>query len=211
MEAGPTVRSAARQVIGDVDPVRLGSVLEARIDTASMVPGAVTVITAERLGGAEARDAAIDRAVGVQLCYEGLRLTRTLIREEERYDAEDPTEDYLDLVAAEVMVSRGFVELAETAVADNAIGIVRRFSRQQTESYATGQRDAALEHDVVSLAVAAGATVVLEAVPSAVEEQGRRLAAAVARDPLPPVTAVTVPIRTAVDAAAAADPVALND
>ena len=211
MEPGPAVRDAASHVVADVEPERLGSALETRIEAASMVPGAVTVITAKRLGGTEAGDAAMDRAVGVQLCYEGLRLTRTLIREEERYDVDDPTEPYLDLVAAEVMVSRGFVELAETAVADNAIEIVRRFSRQQTESYDADRRDAALEHDVVSLAVAAGATVVLDAVPSAVEEQGTRLAADVARDPLPPVTAVTVPIRAAVDAAVAADPLALND
>ena len=209
MNPGPAVRDAARQLIGDVEPIRLGTAIEAHLETASMVPGAVTVITAERLGGIDAGETTLDRAVGVQLCYEGLRLTRMLIREEERFEAEDPTEDHLDLVAAEVLVSRGFVELADTQVAADAIEIVRRFSRQQTESYGSDRRDAALEYDVVSLAVIAGATVVLDAVPAAVEELGQRLAADVARDPLPPMTAVTVPIQVAVEATA--DLVTLDD
>lgn len=208
MEPGPAVRGAVCQLSRDVEPVRLGTALEARLETASMVPGAVTMITAERLGGTDAGETAIDRAIGVQLCYEGMRLTRSLIREEERFKAADPTGDYLDLVAAEVLVSRGFVELADTPVADDAIEIVHRFSRHQSESQGD-DRDAALEHDVISLAVAAGATVVLNAVPADVDAQGQRLADKVARDPLPTVTDVTVPIRAAVEATS--DLVAFSD
>lgn len=209
MEPGTAVFNAACRLIGDIEPAQLSTALETRLQTASMVPGAVTVITAEHLGGIEAGEKAIDRAVGVQLCYEGMRLTRTLIQEAVRYEAEVTPEDYLDLVAAEVLVSSGFVELADTPVSDDAIEIVRRFARQQTESYKVDSQDAALEHDVVSLAVAAGATVVLDVVPPAVKEQGQRLATAVARNPLPPVTAVTAPIQTAVEATA--DQVVLND
>lgn len=213
MEPGRGVREAALQLVADVEPVHLRDELWDLVRDGSMVPGAVTVITAERLGGADARTKAMDRAVGVQLCYEGLRLTRQLIREEERYAVDEPTEHYLALVAAEVLVSRGFVELAETAVAAQAIEIVRRFSRHQTADYDADPVEPAdtLEHDVVSLAVAAGATVVLDTVPPAVAEQGDRLAEDVAREPLPPVTAVTVPIRAAVEAAVASDPVVLND
>lgn len=181
---------------------------------ASMVPGVVTIRTAERLGGTVTGGEALDRAVGVQLSYDGLRLTRELIREEQRYEAAEPTDEYLALVAGEVLVSRGFVELAETAVADRAIEIVQRFSRNQTVDYRdeTDVPGVSLEYDVLSLAVATGATAVLEHVPPYLQEFGGTIAAELDRDPLPPAHEVEPRIRSGLEAALPADDaVVVND
>lgn len=209
MEAAREVRHAARNSLGAIEPTGLARMLDDILVDASMVPGVVTVLTAERLGGPEKREAALDRAVGVQLSYEGLRLTRELIRDEERYDVPDPTEGYLALVAGEVLVSRGFGELADTAVSNQAIEIVQRFSKNQTHEYygppEAGPHGRSLERDVVALGVAAGATTVRETVPGYLTEYGEQLATEVDREPLPPATEVAVPIRTGLDAAVGGD------
>lgn len=216
MDAAGRVQRTALGTLAEIDPPALSDVLQDLLEEASLVPGVVTVQTAERLGGTPAGSAVLDRAVGVQLSYEGLRLTRELIRDESRYAASDPTESYLALVAAEVLVSRGFVELADTAVAGRAIDIVQRFSRNQTVEYREDpgpeEPGHSLEYDVVALAVAAGATAVLDRVPPYLDEFGERLAADLDREPLPPVTDVDTRIRTGLEAAVVADDAAVvND
>ena len=214
MEAAREVRHAVRGTLAEIDPPQLAEELDSLVRTSSMVPGVVTRVTAERLGGRDVVADALDRAVGVQLSYDGLRLTRELIREEGRYAVEDPTDEYLALVAAEVLVSRGFGELATTPVADQAIDIVRRFSRNQTTAYERDQKHhgRSLEYDAVILAVAAGATTVDATIPDHIREYGETLAAELDREPLPPATEVAVPIRTGLDAAVGrVDAVAVND
>ena len=205
MEAAREVRHAARTSLAAIEPAGLAELLDEILEDASMVPGVVTILTAERLGGPEARKAALPRAVGVQLSYEGLRLTRELIREEARYAEPDPTDGYLALVAAEVLVSRGFGELADTAVSNQAIEIVQRFSQNQTRDYYGPQESRphgrSLERDVVELAVAAGATTVRDTIPPYLTTYGEQLSKEVDREPLPPATDVAVRIQTGLEAA----------
>lgn len=214
MDAAGRVRLAALETLAEIEPATLATELRSIVREASMVPGVVTIRTAERLGAPG--ESALDRAVGVQLSYEGLRLTRQLIREEERYAAANPTDSYLSLVAGEVLVSRGFGELAETAVAGQAIEIVQEFSRNQTVDYrsdvVSGTSGRSLERDVVALAVAAGSTAVLDTVPTFLVEFGDTLSAELDREPMPPSTEVDRRIRNGLDAAVTAeDAIAVND
>ena len=67
------------------------------------------------------------------------------------------------ILAADVLVSRGFYLLARTDAAEDAVAVVRAFGRDQTEREgATGDRavglDRRLETDVLELAVTAGVT-----------------------------------------------------
>jgi hypothetical protein len=82
-------------------------------------------------------DAIARRAAGVQLIYDGLRVTRTLAAEEPWDDPNrDRTEADMAILAADVLVARGFHLLARTECAARAVGTVRRFGRDQAQQRA---------------------------------------------------------------------------
>lgn len=216
MDASARTREAALLALAEIEPRTLNGELQDIITDASMVPALVAVRTAERLTGREGDQIAIDRGIGVQLSYEGLRLTRQLIREEEQYDVAGATDSYLSLVGAEVLVSRGFEDLAETPVAHQVIEIVQRFARNQTIDYregaVAGSAGRSLEREAVSLAIAAGATTAIEPVPAFLAEFGENLAAELDQEPFPPANEVDMRIRSGLEAAVAADDaVMVND
>lgn len=216
MDAPARVRETALNALAEIEPKTLSTELQSLVSEASMVPGVVTVRTAERLAGPDDRSIAVARGVGVQMCYDGLRLTRDLIREEEQYELPGATESYLLLVGAEVLVSRGFAELAETPAAEQAIEIVQRFAYNQTVDYREeahpGSTGRSLEREAVSLAVTAGVTTVREHVPAFLSECGERIAAELDHEPFPPANDVDMRIQSNLDAAMAADDaIAVND
>jgi len=210
-------RDAAREALADIEPDRLRAVLEDRLTDASMAPGVLALRSAHALDGGANLDAVAERAAGVQLIYEGLRLTRTLAHEEPWLHAESRTDGTgrpadrltdgerrdrparingdgriddlddgriddldgvggtgdpggvnadLDILAADVLVSRGFYLLARTEAADRAVETVRAFGRDQTRRRDAATDDEAealdrnLEADVFALAVVAGTTAV---------------------------------------------------
>ncbi|WP_246023030.1 DUF7114 family protein [Halosimplex halophilum] len=88
MEEAAAVRGAALEAVGDVEPDRLRERIRERLEDGSMAPGVLTVLSARAVtagGSADAgsvdADAVADRGAGVQLIYEGLRLTRSLSRD----------------------------------------------------------------------------------------------------------------------------------
>ncbi|NGM68596.1 hypothetical protein G6M89_06160 [Natronolimnobius sp. AArcel1] len=138
-------------------------------------------------------EALLTRAAGVQLIYEGLRLTRTLAHTEPWLEAasaaETPatagaegttpvaphadTDGDLEILAADILVARGFYLLARTDAAETAVETVQSFGRDQTHRHdgtATGKADgtasdtidANLERDILALAVETGAVAVDE-------------------------------------------------
>lgn len=123
-----------------------------------MLPGTLTVLTAHACG-LDGSEGLLERAAGVQLIYDGLRLTRTLSHEEPWSDGEKDAAD-VSVLAADVLVSRGFYLLARTQAASAAVDVVRSFGRDQTDRRTTGDAslDAELEADVLELGVVAGAT-----------------------------------------------------
>ncbi|UTF53859.1 DUF7114 family protein [Natronosalvus rutilus] len=130
-------------------------------------------------------------AAGVQLIYEGLRLTRALAHDEPWAETTGDTRADLEILAADILVARGFYLLARTDAADTAVRTVRRFGRDQTTRADADETDAAaldanLEQDVLELAVRTGAT-------------------AADADPTPELLAVATDVADVADATATTD------
>jgi hypothetical protein len=159
MEEAAAVRRAALAAVDDVDPARLRDRIEARLEPASMTPGVCTLVSASAAGCDGQLDAITDRAAGVQLIYEGLRLTRALAHDDPWTNGDRDDAD-LDILIADILVSRGFYLLARTEAADAAVDVVRAFGTDQTVRRETDDPtlDRNLEADVLELAVVAGVT-----------------------------------------------------
>jgi hypothetical protein len=160
MEEAAAVRRAARACVADVEPARLREELQSVLDGGSMVPGVLTLLTARGHAPGGDEEALAERAAGVQLIYDGLRLTRRLVREEPWTAGEtDADAGDIAVLAADVMVARGFYVLARTDAAEAAVGVVRSFGRDQTERrvHDEPELDAQLEADALELAAVAGA------------------------------------------------------
>jgi hypothetical protein len=152
MDEAAAVRRAARATVEDIEPARLRDDLLTFIDNVSMAPGVLTLLTSQACTGSS--DGLEQHAAGVQLIYNGLQLTRRLAREEPWENGEHASAD-VHVLAADVLVARGFYLLARTEVATTAVDVVRAFGRAQTNQC---ERDAQLERDVLELALTTGAT-----------------------------------------------------
>lgn len=191
MEEVPAVRRAAREAVRDIEPDRLRTDILARIEEASAAPGVLTLLSTD---GAADADGPHELAAGVQLVYEGLRLTRRLAHEEP-WAAGDGRDADVAMLVADVLVSRGFFLLARTRAADPAVDMVRTFGRDQSRRLAGEQPrhpPYALEVDALELAVLTGQAAAGRPLPDArgfardlVEEHDGRLppANALASDP----------------------------
>ena len=188
MDETAHARAAFRDGIGDITPEALRARLEGILDAASMTPGALTVLTATTLDESTGGDDAARRGAGVQMSYEGLRLSRELIRTDP-WTAGDPSEGDLNAIAAEVLVARGFEYLAHTAVAGDVVAAVQRFGRDQTRREEPNADRAALdrglETDFVRIAIQAGADIALGSIPEEIEALSHELANELGTDPLP--------------------------
>ena len=169
MELAVRARRAGRQAVRDVAPDALRERIRALLDESAMVPGVLALSAARAVGDGDDESATVtgaygpvgieERAAGVQLIYEGLRLTRALA-DEPPWEREPPhTDSNVDVLAADVMVARGFSLLARTEAADKAVETVQSFGRDETD----GQQGRAapphaLETDVFELAMLAGTT-----------------------------------------------------
>jgi hypothetical protein len=210
MDDAARARDAAREALADIEPPRLRDSLYDLLDDASMAPAVFSLLCAralDRRNGVET-DALSERVAGVQLIYEGLRLTRTLAHTEP-WETADEAGDIaadLDMLAASVMVSRGFYLLARTDAADRAVETVRVFGRNQTHrrdpDADTLALDRTLEESVFTLACIAGATAVDRDAPPALLEHAATLAAGFDADGRLPPTA-TVLAETTVEGLAA--------
>lgn len=168
MDNAAATRRAALDAVGDVEPEGLRERIEHHVRAGSMVPGVLTILSVHAVtdgatGGATAGDDSLldaveRRAAGVQLIYDGLRLTRRLASDEPWRTGEDEVAD-VDVLAADVLVARGFYLLARTDAADTAVETVRAFGHDQTVREVNDDPvlDRNLEADVVRLAIVAGA------------------------------------------------------
>jgi hypothetical protein len=128
----------------------------------TLAPGVITLVAAETLGEEplESVEQVTQRAAGVQLIYDGLRLTRKLVQDE-RWEGPENMDTDMCVLAADVVAARGFFVLARSRAATRAVEVVRRFGRNESRIRAdeTGHRTR-LESDVLALALVAGATTV---------------------------------------------------
>jgi hypothetical protein len=166
MDEVERTRAAAREAVADVTPARLREDIEGHIGDTSAVPGVLTLFAARASGAVPAEETEVPagplsrRAAGTQLIYEGLRLTRSLVREDPWGENPEPNIPAdVDTLAADVMVARGFALLADTAAAEKAVETVRSFGRSETDRAAGRTPERTLEADVFELAAVAGATV----------------------------------------------------
>ncbi len=202
MDDAARAREAALEALADVEPIPLRDVLEDRIAEASMTPGVLTLLSAQALEPGVALPGIAERAAGVQLIYEGLRLTRSLAREEpwatlSETDLEGDIDADLEIVAADILVSRGFYLLARTEAAERAVETVRSFGADQTRAQdADGDVagvDRNLEADVFALGVVAGATAVGGGIPEALLVYAEDLARSCEYEEDLPPAAVALP------------------
>jgi hypothetical protein len=161
MEEVAAVRQAALTGVDDIEPERLRERIADRLADASLAPGVLTVVAAAavRDPSAGVSDADAERAAGVQLIYEGLVLTRQLAHDDPWTTGDRDAAD-LDILIADILVSRGFYILARTEAAAAAVDVVQAFGHDQTVLRTTGDRslDGRLEADICELAVVAGVT-----------------------------------------------------
>jgi len=165
MQGAAAVRRAAVGAVEDIAPARLRERLEEQLSAGSVVPGVLTLRSVEAVTDRTvdpdepSLDPVTRRGAGVQLIYEGLALTRQLAHEEP-WETGDREEGDLAILAADILVARGFYLLARTEAADAAVETVRAFGRDQTVRRETDDPslDRNLEADVLELAVVAGTT-----------------------------------------------------
>ncbi|MFB6221357.1 MAG: hypothetical protein ABEH90_07945 [Halolamina sp.] len=165
MDDAVLARRSAREAVSDIEPEPLREILDERLATAAMTPGALTLLSARAFASDTDVSVFGEQAAGVQLIYEGLALTRRLAHEEPWAAVSDEDIDAdLDVLAADVLVSRGFYLLARTAAAERAVETVRAFGRDQTTRDDAGTESPALdrnlEADVFELAVVTGVAAV---------------------------------------------------
>ena len=171
MDTAARARAAAREVVADIEPRHLRDVLYERLDEGSMAPGVLVFLSAQAGDSTVDLDTLAERSAGVQLIYEGLRLTRSIAHTEPWTETTtDEIDADIDILAADVFVSRGFYLLARTEAATAAVDTVQSFGHDQTvrgRSDADSETlDRNLEADIFALAVRAGLTAV-DADPSA--------------------------------------------
>ncbi|ERH12521.1 MAG: hypothetical protein J07HB67_01541 [halophilic archaeon J07HB67] len=212
MDDAVRVREAAEGALADIEPARLRETLAGRLADAEMTPGVLTLYSARGLT-TDADTVSVDeRAAGVQLIYEGLRLTRQLARDDPWATPQEPAVDATDgsgvpavstapvasgedavaadigVLAADVFVARGFYLLARTEAAHDAVRVVQRFGHDQTLRRSAEDHsapDCGLESDVFELAVVAGSSAVSDTTPDGLRSYAADLAAT--EDGLPTV------------------------
>ena len=165
MDTDGRARAAAHEVLEDIEPQQLRKVLFERLAEASMAPSVLVFLSAQASQPAVDLDELETRAAGVQLIYEGLRLTRRIAHDEPWADTNaDVIDADVDILAADVFVSRGFYLLARTEASTAAVETVQSFGRDQTigrrADSNTASLDRNLEADIFALAVRAGVTAV---------------------------------------------------
>ncbi|ERH08416.1 MAG: hypothetical protein J07HX64_00157 [halophilic archaeon J07HX64] len=187
MEEVGALTEALEGSLADLEPPPFRNRVTGAIGERPLLPGVLTIRVARRIDATADIQAAAARGAGVQMCYEGLELTRSVLRTEPWEDPDGMEAYHQDLLVAEVLVSQGFNLLAETGVVTDAVAIVQRFGRTQTALDDLGHRhdEEPLEVDVLELAVNAGADLSMDGVSSAVRAHSGDVARELLEYPLP--------------------------
>lgn len=165
MDTAARARAAAQEVVADIEPQHLRGVLFDRLEEGSMAPGVLVFRSAQASDPTVSLDSLAERCAGVQLIYEGLRLTRSIAHAEPwSGTTTDEIDADIDILAADVFVSRGFYLLARTEASAAAVETVQSFGRDQTlrgrPTVDPASLDRNLEADIFALAVRTGLTAV---------------------------------------------------
>lgn len=179
------VRSVAVRGTRDIVPSALGDRIESRIEDAPVDPGRVVLASARHHGTGSIDDHQLACAAAVVQLYEGLRITRRLIDDDPWGDVGDHPDDAdLEIIAADVLVSRAVSTLARTRAAGATVQVVREFGQYQaSRRVQEGGIDAReLEPSVVELAAVVGVASVDRPTDQEVLDAIGRVATATERD-----------------------------
>ncbi len=186
MDEVAQAHTAVMEAIRGISPDRLKQAMNAHLLRASMIPGVLALLSASVVSGDAEETTVSHRAAGVQLIYDGLRLTRALVHAEPWDGDVSAVEEDLDILAADVLVARGFQLLSHTEAADKAVETVRAFGTEQTELRSGAATARSLEENVFELAVIAGATATGSETPLSLRQYVVGLARSHGEPPLPP-------------------------
>ena len=161
MDAVSRVRAASCRAVDEVEPTGLREIITNQIESDSPTFGLTTIVVSEEVRHTNEGPITVDsKAAGVQLIYEGLRLTQDLVRENRWKNNEQKLITDMDLLAADVMVARGFYLLSHTKAASKAVETIREFGIAETEwsdsPIGTPTRRMSLERNIFELAIIAG-------------------------------------------------------
>tara|TARA_B100001013_G_C24575555_1_gene428428 strand:- start:428 stop:1072 length:645 start_codon:yes stop_codon:yes gene_type:complete len=161
MDAVSRVRVASCRAVEDVEPIRLREIIINQIEGESSTFGLATIVVSEEVGRTNEKPAIVDnKAAGVQLIYEGLRLTQDLVRGNRWKYNEQKLNTDMDLLAADVMVAKGFHLLSRTKAAHKAVETIRTFGITETKwsdkDDTASVQHMSLERDIFELAIIAG-------------------------------------------------------
>ena len=82
MDAVSRVRAASCRAVDEVEPTGLREIITGQIESDSPTFGLATIVVSEEVRHTDEESIIVDsKAAGVQLIYEGLRLTQDLVRE----------------------------------------------------------------------------------------------------------------------------------
>ena len=161
MDAVYRVRAASCSAVDEVKPTGLREIITSQIESDSPTFGLATIVVSEEVRHTDEAPIVVDsKAAGVQLIYEGLRLTQDLVRGNRWKHNEQKLNTDMDLLAADVMVARGFYLLSHTKAAHKAVETIRAFGIAETEwsdaPTGTPTRHMSLERNIFELAIIAG-------------------------------------------------------
>ena len=161
MDVVSRVRAASCRAVDEVEPTGLREIITNQIESDSPTFGLTTIVVSEEVRHTNEGPITVDsKAAGVQLIYEGLRLTQDLVRENRWKNNEQKLITDMDLLAADVMVARGFYLLSHTKAASKAVETIREFGIAETEwsdsPIGTPTRRMSLERNIFELAIIAG-------------------------------------------------------
>ena len=161
MDAVSRVRAASCRAVEEVEPIRLREIITNQIEGDTPTFGLATIVVSEEVGRTNEEPAILDsKAAGVQLIYEGLRLTQDLVRGNRWKNNEQKLNTDMDLLAADVMVAKGFHLLSHTKAAHKAVETVRTFGITETKwsdkNDGTPVPHMSLEKNIFELAIIAG-------------------------------------------------------
>lgn len=158
MDEAVHARAATHDAIDDITPRALRNAIEYRLENASLTPAVLTRLSAHAAHTTYDPTELDERTAGVQLIYNGLHLTRFLARTSPWDTTPTNTAD-IEILAAEVLVARGFSLLANTEAAPFAVTTVQAFGQHETTRAhhpTTDLPDSTLEANIFELAIIAG-------------------------------------------------------
>lgn len=148
--------SALDTAMADVEPPALARAVRDAVERSNPNPALLCLLASRRADGPGADPGT---AVGIQLLHTGLALTRDVVDDPDAWSSAGPqvTDEDMELLAADVLVTLGFDHLVEHY--DAATRVVNAFGREKARATVAEGVDALVRHETDVLEASYGAAV----------------------------------------------------